>query len=62
MDLISNAQIVDSRFIINPIDSASKDKNISSSKMTELGMHIKISGNGNAFNKRKVLGESGARM
>jgi hypothetical protein len=61
MDLIANAQIVDSRFVINPIDSASKEKNISSkgeisSNMTKLGMHIKISGNGNAFNKRKVWG------
>ncbi len=61
MDLIANAQIVDSRFVINPIDSASKEKNVSSkgeisSNMTKLGMHIKISGNGNAFNKRKVWG------
>ena len=59
MDLLSNAQIVDPRFAINPIDPESKAKNITSKgeispNMTKLGTHIKISGNGNAFNKKKV--------
>jgi hypothetical protein len=59
MDFISNAQIVDPKFAINPIDHDSKAKNITSkgeisSNMTKLGTHIRISGNGNAFNKKKV--------
>jgi hypothetical protein len=59
MAFITNAQMVDPKFVINPINPASKDKNISnkgevSSNMTKLGTHVKISGNGNAFNKKKV--------
>jgi len=59
MAFITNAQMVDPKFVINPISSASKEKNIStkgevSSNMTKLGTHVKISGNGNAFNKKKV--------
>jgi hypothetical protein len=59
MAFITNAQMVDPKFIINPINPASKDKNISnkgkiSSNMTKLSTHIKISGNGNAFNKTKI--------
>jgi hypothetical protein len=59
MAFITNAQMVDPKFVINPINPASKDKNISnkgkiSSNMTKLGTHIKISGNGNAFNKKKI--------
>jgi hypothetical protein len=59
MAFITNAQMVDPKFVINPIKPASKEKNISnkseiSPNMTKLGIHIKISGNGNAFNKKKV--------
>jgi hypothetical protein len=59
MAFITNAQMVDPKFVINPINPSSKEKNISnkgevSSNMTKLGTHVKISGNGNAFNKKKV--------
>ena len=59
MAFITNAQMVDPKFVINPISPTSKEKNISnkgeiSSNMTKLGTHIKISGNGSAFNKKKV--------
>jgi hypothetical protein len=64
MAFISNAQMVDPKFIINPLNSNSKEKNISSKgeispNMTKLGIHIKISGNGNVFNKKKVWGYQG---
>jgi hypothetical protein len=57
MDFISNAQLVDPKFAINPINPNSKEKNITSKgnispNMTKLGTHIKISGNGNAFSKK----------
>ena len=59
MAFITNAQMVDPKFVINPINPSSKEKNISnkgevSSNMTKLGTHVKISGNGNVFNKKKV--------
>ncbi len=59
MEFISNAQLVDPKFAINPINPNSKEKNITSKgeispNMTKLGTHIKISGNGNAFSKKKV--------
>ncbi len=59
MAFITNAQMVDPKFVINPINPTSKEKNISnkgevSSNMTKLGTHVKISGNGNVFNKKKV--------
>jgi hypothetical protein len=61
MAFITNAQMVDSKFVINPLDPNLKEKNISSkgvisSNMTTLGIHIKISGNGNVFNRKKVWG------
>jgi hypothetical protein len=61
MTFITNAQKVDSKFVINPLDPNSKEKNISSKgeispNMTKLGIHIKISGNGNVFNRKKVWG------
>jgi hypothetical protein len=61
MAFITNAQMVDSKFVINPLDPNSKEKNISSEgkispNMTKLGIHIKISGNGNVFNRKKVWG------
>ncbi len=64
MSLITNAQIVDPKFIINPLNPNSKEKNITSKgeispNMTKLGIHIKISGNGNAFNKQKVWDKDG---
>jgi hypothetical protein len=59
MAFITNAQMMAPKFVINPINPASKDKNISnkgkiSSNMPKLGTHIKILGNGNAFNKKKI--------
>jgi hypothetical protein len=59
MAFITNAQMVDPKFIINPINKNSKEKNISSKgeispNMTKLGLHIKISGYGNVFNRKKV--------
>jgi hypothetical protein len=59
MAFVSNAQMVDPKFVINPIKKSSKEKNISSKadispNMTKLGTHVKISGNGNAFNKKKI--------
>ncbi len=61
---ITNAQMMDSKFVINPINPNSKEKNITykdeiSPNMTTLGIHIKISGNGNAFNKQKVWDKDG---
>ncbi len=61
MAFITNAQMVDPKFVINPLNPQSKEKNISlkreiSPNMTKLGTHIKIFGNGNAFNKQKILG------
>ncbi len=59
MSFLSNAQLVDPKFVINPLNPNSKEKNIASkgeisSNLTKLGMHVKISGNGNMFNKQKV--------
>ncbi len=56
MAFISNAQMVDPKFVINPLNPSSKEKSIGSKvnvspNMTKLGTHIKISGNGNAFSK-----------
>jgi hypothetical protein len=61
MAFITNAQMVDPKFVINPLNPTSKEKNICSKEeispnMTILGTHIKISGNGNVFNKKKVWG------
>jgi hypothetical protein len=61
VSFITNTQIVDPKFIINPINPLSKDKNICSKgevlpNMTKLGTHIKISGSCNIFNKHKVWG------
>jgi hypothetical protein len=59
MAFIENAQMVDPKFIINTLNPKSKEKSITSKgeispNMTKLGIHVKISGNGNAFNKQKV--------
>jgi hypothetical protein len=59
MAFIENAQMVDPRFVTNTLNPMSKEKNITSKEeispnMTKLGIHVKISGNGNAFNKQKV--------
>jgi hypothetical protein len=59
MAFISKAKMVDSKFMINPLNSSSKEKSISSKakvspNMTKLGTHIKISGNSNAFSKKKI--------
>jgi hypothetical protein len=64
MALLTNAQMVDPKFVINPLSPDSKGKDITSKgeispNMTKLGEHIKISGNGNAFNKRKVWDTAG---
>jgi hypothetical protein len=58
VSLLSNAQMVDPHFAINPLDSKSKEGNFIakgdiSSNMTKLGTHIKILGSGNALNKKK---------
>jgi hypothetical protein len=50
MAFLSNAQMVDPKFAINPLNPNSKEKNIVSkgeisANMTELGAHVKISGN-----------------
>jgi hypothetical protein len=59
MAFLANAQMVDPKFVINPLDPNSKEKNISSkgeilTNLTKLGAHVKISGNGNVFSKQKV--------
>jgi hypothetical protein len=59
MAFLSNAQMVDPKFVINPLNPNSKERNIASkgkisSNLTKLGAHVKISGNGNVFNKQKV--------
>jgi hypothetical protein len=64
MAFITNAQIVDSKFIINPLNPRSNDKAITmkceiSPNMTKLSTHIKISGRGDAFNKQKVWDKGG---
>ena len=56
--------MVDPKFVIYPLNPNSKEKNISSkgkisSNMTKLGIYIKVSGNGNAFNKQKVWDKDG---
>jgi hypothetical protein len=59
MAFLANAQMVDPKFVINPLDPNSKEKNILSkgeisANMTILGARVKISGNGNVFSKQKV--------
>jgi hypothetical protein len=59
MSFVSNAQMVDPKFVINPINEYSKEKNITSkgeisSNMKKLGLHVKISGYGNVFTKKKI--------
>jgi hypothetical protein len=59
MAFITNAQMVDPKSMINTLNPYSKKKSIGSKEeispdMTKLGTHIKISGNGNAFNKKKT--------
>ena len=67
MAFLTNAQMVDPKFVINPLNPKSVSKDIStkgdiSPNMTKLGEHIKISGNGpNVFNKRKVWGKDDGR-
>jgi hypothetical protein len=60
--LLGNAQIVNPKFVINPIKSFSKDKNITtkadiSTNMTKLGIHVQISGNGYTFLKKQQIGD-----
>jgi hypothetical protein len=57
MDLISNAQMVDPKFVINLLNPNSKEKNILlkgkiSPIMTKLRFHNKILGKVNVFNKQ----------
>ncbi len=59
MSFLFNAQMVDPKFVINPIIPNFKEKNISSkgeisSNITKLSVHVKISGNVNVFNKQKI--------
>jgi hypothetical protein len=56
MAFIENAQMVDPKFAINTLNPKSKGKSITakgeiSPNMTKLGIHVKISGYGNAFNR-----------
>jgi hypothetical protein len=58
MAFITNAQMVDPKFVINPLSPNLKEKNISSKgevspNMTKLGTRIKISWDGNIFKKKK---------
>jgi hypothetical protein len=51
--------MVDPKFVINPLNEHSKEKNITSkgkisSNMMKLGLHVKISGYGNVFTKKKI--------
>jgi hypothetical protein len=64
MALLTNAQMVDPKFVINPLNPGSKGEDITSKgeispNMTKLGEHIKISGNSNVFNKCKVWPTAG---
>ncbi len=57
--LLSNAQIVNPKFVIDPINQFNKDKDIVvkgniSTNMTKLGTHVQISGDGYTFLKQKV--------
>jgi hypothetical protein len=59
MAFIANAQIVDPKFIINPLNPLSDAKAVTmkgeiSTNMTRLSTHIKISGRSNVFSKQKV--------
>ncbi len=59
--LLSNAQIVDPKFVINPIKQFSKEKDIMakgdiSTNMTKLRIHVLISGNGYTFLKQERFG------
>ncbi len=59
MAFLANAQMVTPKFVINPLNPNSKEKNIASkgeisANMTKLGAHVKISGNGYVFSKQKV--------
>ncbi len=64
MAFLENAQMVDPKFEINTLKPQSKEKSIKnkgeiSLNMTKLGIHIKVSGNGNAFNKQKIWDNHG---
>ncbi len=64
MAFLENAQMVDPKFEINTLKPTSKEKSIKnkgeiSPNMTKLGIHIKVSGNGNVFNKQKVWDNQG---
>lgn len=63
---ISNAQMVYKYFVINALDPKSKEWCIVtegdiSNNMTKLGVHIRISGSGNASNKKKIWNENSER-
>ncbi len=58
--LLGNAQIVDSKFVINPIKPFSKDKDIVtkadiSTNMTKLGINVQIFGNEYTFLKKQQI-------
>ncbi len=64
MAFLTNAQMVNPKFAINPLNPNLKEMNILSNceisnNMTKLGSHIKISGNGNVFNKQMVWHKEG---
>jgi hypothetical protein len=64
--LLTTTQIVDPKFLINPIDPQSKEKDIAvkgniSTNMTKLGIHVQVSGNGYTFLKQKVWDKENQR-
>jgi hypothetical protein len=55
----SNTQIVDPKFVLNPIDPTTKEKDIAmkgdiSSNKNKLGIHVKISGGRYTFLKQRI--------
>ena len=62
MAFLTNAQMVDPKFVTKSVSKDISTKGDISPNMTKLGEHIKISGNGpNVFNKRKVWGKDDGR-
>ncbi len=58
--LLTNAQIVNPKFVINPINPTAMEKDIAvkdnkfPKNMTKLSLHVKISGKANTFSKQKI--------
>jgi hypothetical protein len=59
LSLLTNAQIIDPKFVISLMNPTTKEKDIAvkgdiSPNMMKLSLHVKISGNANAFSKQKI--------